>query len=67
MSEVPYDPEHPYVRRFVGCGHGKLFSEYCRDCVIVSLKERYLNALKTVRKCRDDLHRLDIPLPRLKK
>ncbi len=59
----PHDPNHPYVLRMVGCGHGVLFTEYCKDCEIVSVQERYLQAIRTVQHCRNDLRRLGVPAP----
>lgn len=57
------DPNHPYVRKLVGCGHGRLFSEPCIDCEIVGLHERYRNAIRTVQIVRDRLRALGAPLP----
>ena len=44
----PHDPNHPYVRRLVGCGHGVLFKDYCKDCVIVGLLSQRDTAKKTL-------------------
>lgn len=32
-----HNPDHPYIKRFVGCGHGVLFRDYCRECEIIAL------------------------------
>ena len=58
-----HNPAHPYVRNFVGCGHGKLFTEYCKDCEIVGVQEQYKNAVRTVQRCRNELRRLGVKLP----
>jgi len=58
-----HDPNHPYVRKLVGCGHGRLFSEPCTDCEIVGLHEQYRNAILTVQIVRDRLRVLGAPLP----
>jgi len=39
-----HDPNHPYVRKLVGCGHGRLFSEPCVDCEVVGLMDEYKRA-----------------------
>ena len=44
----PHDPNHPYVRRLIGCGHGVLFDDYCRDCEIVGLLSQLDDAKRTV-------------------
>ena len=59
----PHNPDHPYVRRFVGCGHGVLFTDYCKDCEIVSLQSTYKSAIRQVQACRDGLRRLGVALP----
>ena len=58
-----HDPNHPYVRKLIGCGHGRLFSEPCQDCEIVKLHEQYTNAIRTVQIVRDRLRVLGAPLP----
>lgn len=58
-----HDPNHPYVRKLVGCGHGRLFSEPCQDCEIVKLHAQYTNAIRTVQIVRDRLRVLGAPLP----
>ena len=63
MTDREHDPNHPYVRKFIGCGHGVLFTDYCRDCEIVSVKERYKTAIRTVQSCRNELRRLGVKLP----
>ena len=50
-----HDPHHPYVRKLIGCGHGVLFSDYCKDCEIVAVQEQYKNAIRTVQRCRNEL------------
>ena len=62
-AEKEHDPNHPYARRFVGCGHGVLFKDYCRDCEIVLIKQRYKYASRTIQSCRDELKRLGVELP----
>ena len=47
-----HNPDHPYVRKMVGCGHGRLFSEPCNECEIVALKEEYRRAVRTVQRVR---------------
>lgn len=59
----PHDPHHPYVLQMRGCGHGVLFRDYCRDCEIVSVQERYKTAIRTVQHCRNDLRRLGVSMP----
>lgn len=51
------DPSaHPYVRKQIGCHHGKLWSEPCLQCQIVGVDERIKRAerdiarLKPIRK-----------------
>lgn len=61
MSE--HDPNHPYVRKMIGCGHGVLFTDYCKYCEIVSVIERYKTAIRTVQHCRNDLRRLGVAVP----
>ena len=58
-----HDPNHPYVRRLIGCGHGVLFSEPCVECEIVGLLEEYKRAVKTVMRVRDRLRQLGRPMP----
>lgn len=57
-----HDPNHQYVRRMIGCGHGVLFTDYCRDCEIVQLRESYNRAIRTVAQVRDRLRQLGAPL-----
>jgi hypothetical protein len=57
------DPNHPYVRKMIGCGHGVLFTDYCRDCEIVGVMDKYKRAVRTIARCRDDMRRLGVPLP----
>ena len=58
-----HDPNHPFVRTLKGCGHGVLFTDYCRDCEIVALRERYRTAIRTVQEVRNRLRALGQPLP----
>lgn len=44
----PHDPRHPYVLKFIGCGHGVLFSQPCVDCELVGLQDEYNRAVKTI-------------------
>ena len=56
-------PAYPYVSKWIGCGHGKLFTEQCRECEIASLRDEYKSAIKTVIRIRDRLRMLGAPLP----
>lgn len=58
-----HDPTHPYVRKLIGCGHGVLFKDYCRDCEIVGLQERYRTAVRTIQRVRDRMRELGEPMP----
>lgn len=58
-----HDPKHPYVLRLVGCGHGVLFKDHCRDCEIVGLHEEYRRAVRTIQRVRDRLRVLGDPMP----
>ncbi len=58
-----HDPNHPYVRQLIGCGHGRLFTEPCADCEIVDLHERYRSATRTIQAVRDRLRVLGAPMP----
>lgn len=59
----PYDAKHRYVQTLKGCGHGVLYTDYCRDCEVVSVMERYRNAIRTVQSCRNEMRRLGINPP----
>jgi len=59
----PHDPKHPYVAKFIGCGHGVLFTQPCVDCEIVGLTEEYRRAVKTVQRVRDRLRVLGVRSP----
>lgn len=59
----PFDPQHPYLKKFIGCGHGVLFSDECVDCEIVGLLDEYKRAIKTVARVRDKLRVLGAPMP----
>ena len=54
----PHDPNHPYVRRLVGCGHGVLFKDYCKDCEIVGLLSTRDAAKKTLERTEKRLREL---------
>lgn len=58
-----HDPNHPYVRKLIGCGHGRLFSEPCVDCEVVGLMDEYNRAVKTVQRVRDRMRQLGRPMP----
>lgn len=58
-----HDPNHPYVHRLIGCGHGVLFSEPCVECEIVGLLDEYKRAVKTVMRVRDRMRQLGRPIP----
>ena len=58
-----HDPAHPYVRRLIGCEHGRLFSEPCVDCEVVGLMDEYKRAVKTVMRVRDRMRQLGRPMP----
>lgn len=58
-----YNPDHPYVRGLVGCGHGVLFTDYCRDCAVACVQEQYTAAVRTVQRLRNELRKLGAPLP----
>ena len=58
-----HDPKHPYVMKLIGCGHGVLFKDPCRECQIVGLQEEYRRAVKTIQRVRNELRRLGLPLP----
>ena len=53
--------DHPYVRKMIGCGHGRLFSEPCNECEIVALKDEYRRAVRTVQRVRDLLRERMLP------
>lgn len=57
-----HDPNHPYVLRFVGCGHGVLFTDYCVECEIVELQDKYRSAIRTVMRVRDRMRQLGRPM-----
>lgn len=58
-----HDPSHPYVRRLIGCGHGRLFTEPCIDCEIVDLRLQYRNAMRAIDIVRCRLQDLGAPVP----
>ena len=60
-----HDPNHPYARQFIGCGHGVLYSEPCVDCEAVGLMNEYRRAVKTVQRVRDRMRQLGRPLPEI--
>jgi hypothetical protein len=53
---------HPYVLRFIGCGHGVLFSDPCVDCELVGLHDQYNRAVKTISKIQGRLKELGEPV-----
>ena len=57
-----HDPNHPYVRQLIGCGHGVLYSEPCVDCECVGLINEYRRAVKTVHRVRERMRQLGRPL-----
>lgn len=52
---IEHDPNHPYLRRLVGCGHGRLWAEPCPECEIAGLMDEYTRAVRTVARVRDRL------------
>ena len=58
-----HDGQHPYVRKLIGCGHGVLFTDYCKDCEIVALQEQYRSAVRTVQSVCDRMRVLGQPMP----
>ena len=60
---MEFNPNHPYVASMKGCGHGVLYKDFCLDCEIVSVTQRYRDAVKTIQRCRDRLRVLGAPLP----
>lgn len=63
MKPKEHDPNHVYVQRHVGCGHGRLFTEPCVDCEIVGILDEYKRAIRTVQRSRDRLRALGVKLP----
>ena len=70
MCETPcttqpraHDPQHTYVKRLVGCGHGRLFKEPCTDCAVVGLMDEYRRAVRTIMRVRDRMRVLGRPMP----
>lgn len=60
---IEHDPDHPYLRRLVGCGHGRLWKEPCTECEIAGLLDEYKRAVRTVARVRDRLRVLGAPMP----
>ena len=58
----PHDAKHPYVLKFIGCGHGVLFSDPCVDCELASLHDQYNRAVKTISKIQGRLKELGEPV-----
>jgi hypothetical protein len=58
-----HDPNHPYVRQHIGCGHGVLFKEPCKDCEIVGLLRQYKDATRMLMRLRNELRKRGVPLP----
>lgn len=54
----PHDPNHPYLRRLVGCGHGVLWKDSCVDCEIVGLLSQRKDAKKTIERTEKRLREL---------
>lgn len=50
---IEHNPDHPYLRRLVGCGHGRLWAEPCPECEIAGLIDEYKRAVRTVARVRD--------------
>ena len=59
----PNDPNHRYVRALVGCGHGRLFTEPCVDCEVVSLMEKYRHAVRDIERVLERMKQLGRPMP----
>ena len=59
----PNDPNHRYVRALVGCGHGRLFTEPCVDCEVVSLMEKYRHAVRDIERVRERMKQLGRKMP----
>ena len=57
-----HDPNSSLVRSRKGCGHGVLFTEYCRDCEIVGLQEQYRQAIRIVQRVRNRMRALGQPM-----
>lgn len=60
---IEHNPDHPYLRRLVGCGHGRLWAEPCRECEIAGLMDEHKRAVRTVARVRDRLRVLGAPMP----
>lgn len=60
---IEHNPNHPYLRRLVGCGHGRLWAEPCPECEIAGLMDEYTRAVRTVARVRDRLRVLGAPMP----
>ena len=58
-----HDPNHPYVRKLIGCGHGRTWGDECVECEIAGLLRQYKDAIKTVQRVRNRLRKLGAPLP----
>ncbi len=59
----PYDPNHRYVMALVGCGHGRLFTEPCVDCEVVSLMEKFRHAVRDIERVRERMKQLGRKMP----
>ena len=59
-----HDHKHPYVLKYTGCGHGRLYSDPCVDCEIVGLHEQHRHAARTIARVRDRLRELGAPMVR---
>lgn len=60
-----HDPNHPYVRQLIGCGHGVLYSAPCVDCECVGLMDEYRRAVKTVHRVYERMRQLGHQLPEI--
>lgn len=58
-----HDPDHPFLRQMIGCGHGRLWEEVCPECEIVGLMLEYEHAARTIQRVRNRLRKLGAPLP----
>lgn len=58
-----HDPDHPFLRQMIGCGHGRLWEDVCPECEIVGLMDEYQRAVRTISRVRNRLRKLGAPLP----
>ena len=64
---IERNPDHSYLRRLDGCGHGRLWAESCPECEIAGLLDQYRRAVRTVARVRDRLRVLGAPMPGMAK